>query len=79
MKILLAKLYQLEEERKKTEMKEIKGKNISASWGNQIRSYVVHPYKMVKDLRTDVELSNVEEVLEGKLDELIEAEVKLKA
>ena len=77
MKILLAKLHQLEEEKTQKELKQIKGKTVSASWGNQIRSYVFHPYKMVKDLRTEVETSNVEEVLDGNLDEFIEAEIKL--
>ncbi|TFG35128.1 MAG: PCRF domain-containing protein, partial [Parcubacteria group bacterium] len=77
MKILLAKLYKLEEERSQKELKQIKGKTVSASWGNQIRSYVLHPYKMVKDLRTEVETSRVEEVLDGNLDEFIEAEVKM--
>jgi len=75
MKILIAKLYQLEKENKEKNLKEIKGKQISASWGNQIRSYVVHPYKMVKDLRTGLETSDVEGVLDGKLDEFIEAEI----
>jgi len=77
MKILLSKLYQMEEEKTQKELKQIKGKTVSASWGNQIRSYVLHPYKMVKDLRTDVETSKVEEVLDGNLDEFIEAEIKL--
>ncbi len=77
MKILYAKLYQLEEEKTKKELKEIKGETVSASWGNQIRSYVLHPYKMVKDLRTDVETSQVEAVLDGDLEQFIEAEVKL--
>lgn len=77
MKILLAKLHQLEEEKTQKEIKQIKGKTVSASWGNQIRSYVLHPYKMVKDLRTDVETSRAEEVLDGNLDEFITAEVKL--
>ena len=53
-----------------------RGKTVSIEWGNQIRSYVLHQYKMVKDLRTGVETSNTEEVLDGKLDEFIEAEIK---
>ena len=77
MKILLAKLHQTEEEKAEKELKQIKGKTISASWGNQIRSYVLQPYKMVKDLRTEVETSRVEEVLDGNLEEFIEAEVKM--
>lgn len=77
MKILYAKIYQLKEEKTKKELKEIKGDRVSASWGNQIRSYVLHPYKMVKDLRTDIETSNTEGVLDGDLEQFIEAEVKL--
>ena len=77
MKILYAKLYQLKEENHKKELKEIKGDLVSASWGNQIRSYVLHPYKMVKDLRTQYETSDTEAVLDGKLDDFIEAELKL--
>jgi len=76
MKILYAKLHQLKEAEQKEELKEIKGGNTSASWGNQIRSYVLHPYKLVKDLRTGVESSNVEDVLDGDLDQFIEAEIK---
>ncbi len=76
MKILYAKLYQLKEKEKKKELKEIKGKTVSASWGNQIRSYVLYPYKLIKDLRTEIETSNVENVLDGDLDEFISAEVK---
>jgi peptide chain release factor 2 len=75
MKILYAKLYQLEQEKTKKELKEIKGERMSASWGNQIRSYVLHPYKMVKDLRTDTETSQVEAVLNGDLDQFIETEI----
>ena len=77
-KVMLAKLYQLQEEGQKKELKEVRGDQISASWGNQIRSYVLHPYKMVKDLRTDMETSNPEAVLDGDLDEFIEAELKLR-
>lgn len=87
-KILLAKLIQIEEEKTKKELKEIKtverraspsgqADRISASWGNQIRSYVLHPYKLVKDLRTNVESSNPEAVLDGDLDQFIEAEIKI--
>lgn len=77
MKILHAKLYQLSEENKKKQIKQIKGDLVSASWGNQIRSYVLHPYKMVKDLRTQYETSNPEDVLNGNLDKFIEAELKM--
>jgi len=76
MKVLYAKLYQLKEAKRKKELKEIKGKTVSASWGNQIRSYVLHPYKLVKDLRTGVETSDVEEVLDGDLDKFIEKEIR---
>ncbi len=77
MKILMSKLYQHEEEKKENELKKIKGSKISASWGNQIRSYVLHPYKMVKDLRTDVESTQPDKVLDGDLDQFIEEEIKL--
>ena len=76
MKILHGKLYKLREENQKKELKEIKGDSISASWGNQIRSYVLHPYKMVKDLRTLYETSQAEAVLDGELEEFIAAEIK---
>ena len=78
MKVLYAKLYQLKEEQHAKELKEIKGDLISASWGNQIRSYVLHPYKMVKDLRTQYETSDTESVLDGKLDDFVNAELKIK-
>ncbi len=77
MKILYAKLKLLKEKEKKEELSQIKGKTVSASWGNQIRSYVLHPYKLVKDLRTNVETSGVESVLDGNLDKFVEAEIKI--
>jgi peptide chain release factor 2 len=77
MKVLLSKLYQHNLDLADKEMSKIKGDKVSASWGNQIRSYVLHPYKMVKDLRTDVETSQVERVLDGELDQFIEEEIKL--
>ena len=76
MKVLMNKLYQLQEEKTKKTLKEIKGEKTSASWGNQIRSYVLHPYKMVKDLRNSVEVSDVEGVLNGNLDYFIEGQIK---
>ena len=76
MKMLYAKLYLLQEEESRKELKEIKGDQISASWGNQIRSYVLHPYKLIKDLRTNIEVSNVDDVLDGDLNKFIEAEIK---
>jgi len=78
MKILYAKISQFRESENKKEMKEIKGDRVSASWGNQIRSYVLHPYKMVKDLRTNIESSDPDKILDGDLEDFIEAEIKLK-
>ena len=77
MQLLYAKLYKLKLEAEEKELAKVKGKQVSIEWGNQIRSYVLHPYKMVKDLRTDVETSNTENVLDGDLDEFIEAELKI--
>ncbi|MCK4474079.1 peptide chain release factor 2 [Candidatus Parcubacteria bacterium] len=78
MKILTTKLYQLKQEKEQKELKKIKGKELlSISWGNQIRSYVLHPYRLVKDIRTKIETSDVENVLNGNLDKFIEAEIKL--
>ena len=76
LKLLQIKLFQKQLESQEKEKKEIKGEKKSAGWGNQIRSYVLHPYKMVKDLRTKVESANPEAVLNGNLDEFIEAELK---
>jgi len=76
MKLLQIKLFQKQLESQEKEKKEIKGEKISAGWGYQIRSYVLHPYKMVKDLRTGMESSNPDKILDGDLDEFIEAEIK---
>jgi len=77
MEILYSKLHQLKEKQKNKEIKNIKGEKVSIEWGRQIRSYVLHPYKLVKDLRTGVETSDVEAVLDGNLDKFIEAEIKI--
>ncbi len=78
MQILRGKLYRaMEEEREKKEKGMYVSKTTQIEWGNQIRSYVFHPYKMVKDHRTDVEVRDVEKVLNGELDEFIEAEKDL--
>lgn len=76
MKILKAKLHRLEEERKAKEHQELRGEYKSAEWGNQIRSYVLHPYHLVKDHRTDYESADPEGVLEGELLPLCEAYLK---
>jgi peptide chain release factor 2 len=77
LKVLYAKLYQMKEMERQNEVMQIRGKKVSPSWGNQIRSYVLYPYKLVKDLRTKVETSNVDEILDGDLNKFIEAEIKL--
>lgn len=77
LKVLRAKLWiRAEEERKKEEAK-MKGGYKTPGWGNQIRSYVLHPYKMVKDLRTNYETGNPDAVLDGDLDAFIEEELRM--
>ena len=77
MNILKGKLWRIKEEEKVKEIADIKGDYKIAGWGNQIRNYVLHPYKMVKDLRTNVESNNPESVLDGNLDEFVEAEIRM--
>ncbi|MGE0144526.1 MAG: peptide chain release factor 2 [Planctomycetota bacterium] len=76
MKVLRSKLYQIEEAKRKEELAKFYGERGSISWGNQIRSYVLQPYQMVKDLRTGIETSDVDSVLNGELDQFIEAYLK---
>jgi len=73
MRILRARLYEIEVQKQEEEKSRLKGKHVEAGWGNQIRSYVLHPYHMVKDLRTEFETGNTASVLDGGLDSFIEA------
>lgn len=76
LKVLRAKLHQLAEQEKKEERQELRGEYKSAEWGNQIRSYVLHPYHMVKDHRSGYESKEPEKVLEGELKDLTESYLK---
>ena len=76
LSLLRSKLWLLAQAKLEAKKREIKGEYRPASWGAQIRSYVLHPYKMVKDLRTKVETKDTEAVLDGGLDEFIEAGLK---
>ena len=73
MRVLRARLHELQRTQKEEELAEIKGEFVKAEWGSQIRSYVLHPYQMVKDHRTDYEVGNTTAVLDGELDGFIEA------
>jgi peptide chain release factor 2 len=73
MKMLKAKLYQLEIEKQEQELLDIRGEQKEIGWGSQIRSYVFHPYSMVKDHRTTTESGNVQAVMDGDLDQFINA------
>ena len=79
MKILKNKIYQLELEKKEQEINMFKKDNVDINFGSQIRNYVLEPYKLIKDLRSNYETSNVDKVLNGDLKELIESLLKKKA
>lgn len=76
LKILRAKIFQKKLEEEGKEKEKIKGEHLSVQWGSQIRSYILHPYKLVKDHRTKFESKNPDEVLDGKLDDFIESYLK---
>ena len=78
MKVLRARLYELEKKKKKEKFEKLEDSKTEIAWGNQIRSYVLHPYKLIKDLRTNIEIGNVDSVLDGDLDEFIKASLILR-
>lgn len=77
MKMLKAKLFEIEEEKQKNELNQVKGEYKVAGWGNQIRNYVLQPYKLVKDVRTDIETADTDGVLNGDIQKFIDAEVRI--
>ncbi len=77
MKILKSKLWILKEQEMQETIDNLKGEHKIAGWGNQIRNYILHPYKLVKDLRTNIEYSNTEEVLDGNLDIFLDAQLRI--
>jgi peptide chain release factor 2 len=76
IKVLKARLLEQALEEKEAEVRKLKGEHVEAGWGNQIRSYVLHPYQMVKDLRTSYETGNTSAVLDGDLDAFMQAELE---
>ena len=71
MQILKTRLVDLEIQKNKEKENELKGEFVSAEWGNQVRSYVLHPYTLVKDIRTGYEVADVNSVLDGNLDHIL--------
>jgi|FLYN01.1.fsa_nt_gi peptide chain release factor 2 len=78
LQILKARLFEIERKKQEAQLAALKGQNVDAGWGNQIRSYVLHPYHMVKDHRTGVEVGNTGAVLDGRLNEFMEAYLRHK-
>lgn len=79
MEMLKSKLLQIKRTEEKKEVAALKGKPVSVEWGNQIRSYVFYPYKMVKDHRTKIETADAQKVLDGELNQFIDAELRILA
>jgi len=73
MRILASKLWEMQRQEEEKRLAELRGEQRKIEWGNQIRSYVFQPYQMVKDHRTESETSNVDAVMDGEIDDLIEA------
>ncbi len=73
MKVLKARLYQLEKEKEEKKRQKLESTKMKIEWGSQIRSYVFHPYNMVKDHRTDYETSNIDKVMDGDISDFINA------
>ena len=71
LKVLRARLYELEQQKRADELDELRGERMENSFGSQIRNYVLYPYQLVKDVRSGVETSNVDSVLDGGLDEFV--------
>jgi len=78
MKVLRARLYELEKKAKLEKIEKLEDAKSDIAWGNQIRSYVLHPYRMIKDLRTNVEIGDVDRVLDGDIDEFIKSSLLLR-
>jgi len=79
MKMLKAKLYMLEQQKRDQEIAKLYGNKGEIAWGNQIRSYVLQPYQMIKDHRTNFQVGNVEAVLDGDIDGFIESYLRHRA
>jgi len=78
LKVLRARLFEIQQQQRSDEVSELKGEFKKVEWGSQIRSYVLHPYQMVKDHRTEYETGNTQAVLDGQIDGFIEAYLKMK-
>jgi peptide chain release factor 2 len=78
LQILKARLFEMERQKQEQQLASLKGENVDASWGNQIRSYVLHPYQLVKDHRTGYETGNTGAVLDGRLNEFMDAYLRWK-